>query len=168
MAGRQGFEPRFCGSEPHVLPLNDLPAGRDRRLPEAARGGQPWAGWAVFPRARPAEGPQEGDEAVEVAAGGLSAHHLDEVEERRARGGSREGHAGGVDQDSRLDPPLLGQGAQGGVGGVLGEVREAGVAVAQGVQVAGEVGVLQELGVGLGVVGDPVAGSRGRPARRGP
>src|SRR5436309_168828 len=25
LAGRQGFEPRFCGSEPHVLPLNDLP-----------------------------------------------------------------------------------------------------------------------------------------------
>src|SRR5436305_7675457 len=28
LAGRQGFEPRFCGSEPHVLPLNDLPAGQ--------------------------------------------------------------------------------------------------------------------------------------------
>ena len=26
MAGRQGFEPRFYGSEPHVLPLDDLPA----------------------------------------------------------------------------------------------------------------------------------------------
>ena len=26
MAGRQGFEPRFHGPEPRVLPLNDLPA----------------------------------------------------------------------------------------------------------------------------------------------
>ena len=26
MAGRQGFEPRLHGSEPRVLPLNDLPA----------------------------------------------------------------------------------------------------------------------------------------------
>jgi hypothetical protein len=26
MAGRQGFEPRFYGPEPHVLPLDDLPA----------------------------------------------------------------------------------------------------------------------------------------------
>ena len=25
LAGRQGFEPRFYGSEPHVLPLDDLP-----------------------------------------------------------------------------------------------------------------------------------------------
>ena len=25
MAGRQGFEPRLHGSEPRVLPLNDLP-----------------------------------------------------------------------------------------------------------------------------------------------
>src|SRR2546430_13065789 len=26
LAGRQGFEPRFAGPEPAVLPLNDLPA----------------------------------------------------------------------------------------------------------------------------------------------
>lgn len=24
-AGRQGFEPRYYGPEPHVLPLDDLP-----------------------------------------------------------------------------------------------------------------------------------------------
>lgn len=27
LAGTQGFEPRFCGSEPHVLPLDDVPKG---------------------------------------------------------------------------------------------------------------------------------------------
>jgi hypothetical protein len=27
LAGRQGFEPRFYGPEPHVLPLDDLPPG---------------------------------------------------------------------------------------------------------------------------------------------
>ena len=36
MAGRQGFEPRFYGPEPHVLPLDDLPVlkiviGRDHK-----------------------------------------------------------------------------------------------------------------------------------------
>jgi hypothetical protein len=28
MAGGQGFEPRFCGPEPHVLPLDDPPVNK--------------------------------------------------------------------------------------------------------------------------------------------
>jgi hypothetical protein len=32
LAGRQGFEPRFYGSEPHVLPLDDLPVREGERL----------------------------------------------------------------------------------------------------------------------------------------
>src|SRR5436309_14168429 len=38
VAGRQGFEPRFAGSEPAVLPLNDLPAMRGARGPHADEG----------------------------------------------------------------------------------------------------------------------------------
>src|ERR1700753_3172202 len=38
MAGRQGLEPRFCGSEPDVLPLNELPARVDfKRIGEAGQ-----------------------------------------------------------------------------------------------------------------------------------
>ena len=36
MAGEQGFEPRFCGPEPHVLPLDDSPAGANRELYQTA------------------------------------------------------------------------------------------------------------------------------------
>ncbi len=32
LAGRQGFEPRFYGSEPHVLPLDDLPVREGERV----------------------------------------------------------------------------------------------------------------------------------------
>ena len=32
LAGRQGLEPRFTGPEPVVLPLNDLPVARGRRI----------------------------------------------------------------------------------------------------------------------------------------
>ena len=31
MAGRQGFEPRYAGPEPAVLPLDDLPTSRDNK-----------------------------------------------------------------------------------------------------------------------------------------
>src|SRR6266851_4548953 len=41
LAGRQGFEPRFHGPEPCVLPLDDLPARRGKiSLAESARNGQ--------------------------------------------------------------------------------------------------------------------------------
>ena len=38
MAGRQGFEPRFHGPEPCVLPLDEQPAGKDQTT-----GGRPVA-----------------------------------------------------------------------------------------------------------------------------
>lgn len=39
LAGRQGLEPRFIGPEPIVLPLNDLPVGRNLRQGAAKGGG---------------------------------------------------------------------------------------------------------------------------------
>lgn len=42
VAGGQGFEPRFYGPEPHVLPLDDPPVSRKR----AAR-------WAALPKVTP-------------------------------------------------------------------------------------------------------------------
>ena len=32
LAGRQGFEPRYRGPEPRVLPLDDLPTGCEREI----------------------------------------------------------------------------------------------------------------------------------------
>src|SRR5215510_12715195 len=38
VAGRQGFEPRFYGPEPYVLPLDDLPAGWPWKSSRTAEG----------------------------------------------------------------------------------------------------------------------------------
>src|SRR5262249_44455265 len=67
---------------------------------------------------------QELHEVREVPRHPLAAHRLDEVEERRTPRGAREGHPGGVDQDPRLQAPLLGERPESRFEGALVEARE--------------------------------------------
>lgn len=50
LAGGQGFEPRFYGPEPHVLPLDDPPVGRQKGPPVRAA---PLKVILLIPRSQP-------------------------------------------------------------------------------------------------------------------
>ena len=80
LAGEQGFEPRFYGPEPHVLPLDDSPA-RLERTPNYSKPPETAVQQPVDARERP-----------------LLPEQRHDLEESRARGapGDREAH--GVDE----------------------------------------------------------------------
>ncbi len=113
MAGRQGFEPRFNGSEPFVLPLDDLPTGTGIVV-------EPLLAGQVSPGGLRSQAAKALSRLLLFFAEG---DH--DVEERRADREGGEGEAGRVDQLAGFDAFFLGEPAQGGFGGFDGEASSA-------------------------------------------
>src|SRR4051794_37607116 len=106
MAGRQGFEPRYCRPEPQVLPLNDRPTGaigyppirtsvkassdpllRGFEFKSFTRWVKVYSG--IHGLGRPARGPTGLDEAAALAGDRLGALRL--ARTNRDRGVRRRG-----------------------------------------------------------------------------
>ena len=94
---------------------------------------------------------------TQVGGAWVFAHGGDDVEQRRTGFAGGEGHARGVDEDAGFDLALFGELTEGGFGAFDVEGFEGGVALGQGIDEGGQVGVLDELLAQIGVVLQGVA-----------